>query len=114
MVALVDMLTFKLSSISNSAFAPVGPIDETSVEVGHLVDCQVGTSRSTSPSAAEESEQTTSGNNEPLNPQSIESYTDIGLVQSYSSPFSSQQSQRIQETSSMPSFSVSTFILLAW
>ncbi|XP_028553033.1 uncharacterized protein LOC110110515 isoform X2 [Dendrobium catenatum] len=92
------------TSVSNSAFVPVGPNNGTSVEVGHLVDCQAGTSRSTSSASAEELERPPSGNNQPLNSQSIESYADIGLVQSHSPPFNSQQSQRIQETPTMPSF----------
>lgn len=94
----------EVTIVSKSAFVPVGSLDETSVEVGHLVDCQAGTSRSTSPASAEESARPPSGNNESLNPQTFESYADIGLVQSHMPPFSSQQSQRLQETPSMPSF----------
>ncbi|XP_020584644.1 uncharacterized protein LOC110027516 isoform X2 [Phalaenopsis equestris] len=92
------------TSVSNSAFVPVGPVNEASVEVGLLVDCQPETSRSTSSASAEELQRPPSGNNEPLNNKNIEGYMDVELVQSRSPPFSSQQSQRIPETPSMPDF----------
>ena len=77
---------------------------------GDLSDGQA-TTRSDSPASASESEQAPPGNIEPLNHQHIESYADIGLVQSHSPAYTSSHTHQLQAPTSLPSFSVSSTLL---
>ncbi|XP_008797669.2 uncharacterized protein LOC103712805 isoform X1 [Phoenix dactylifera] len=89
-------------SASLSAAVPAGSSEDASAAKTDPVDSQLGTSRSHSPATAGE-EKLVPGKKDILNPQNIDSYADIGLVQSNSPSYSASEPQ-LQNNPSLPSF----------
>ncbi|KAJ0987330.1 hypothetical protein J5N97_005686 [Dioscorea zingiberensis] len=78
--------------------------DDSQAEQGDPVDYQARTCRSDPPSPVKEPENLLPVNDESYNSQNIESYADIGLVESNSPLYNSSADQQIQNSSSMASF----------
>ncbi|EHA8588949.1 GBF-interacting protein 1-like [Cocos nucifera] len=84
-----------------------GPVDSSkdasAADQGDVVDGQSRTSQPDSTTSSLESEEAQPGNRESLSPQNIESFDEIGLVQSPSPRYSSAEPQQLQNSSTLSS-----------
>ncbi|XP_010932459.1 uncharacterized protein [Elaeis guineensis] len=85
-----------------------GPVDSSkdasAADLGDVVDGQSRTSQPDSTTSSLESEEAQPGNNKSLSPQNVESFEEIGLVQSPSPRYSSAEPQQLQNSSTLSSF----------
>lgn len=84
--------------------------DASAADQGDVVDGQSRTSQPDSTTASTEFEEAQPRNSESLSPQNIESFEEIGLVQSPSPHYNSAEPQQLQNSSTLSSFPVSLTI----
>jgi len=101
---------FSLGFCSTSSSVPVCLVEDSVAYQSGLVDSQERISRSDNSASAAEPELQQPVNDESLSPRDIETYPDIGLVQSHSPPCSSHEPQSQKSPPSVVNFSVRSTI----